>query len=45
VEKAPLAFKDWNDVVMNKPSSIIPSKSKYERDENLQERRTGKLKI
>ena len=45
VEKAPAAFKDWNDVVMNKPSSQILSKSKYEREDNLREKRMGGLKM
>ena len=45
VEKAPSAFKDWNDVVLNKPSSTIQTKSKYERDENLQEKRIRRLKM
>jgi hypothetical protein len=45
VEKAPSAFKDWNDVVLNKPSSTIQTKSKYERDKNLQEKRIGRLKM
>lgn len=39
LHKAPEAFKDWNDVIMNKPSSIILSKSKYERDDNLRTKR------
>lgn len=45
IEKAPEAFKDWNDVVMNKPSSPIISKNKYEREENLREKRMGGLKV
>ena len=45
VEKAPTAFKDWNDVVMNKPSTVILTKSKYERDDNLREKRMGGLKM
>ena len=45
VEKAPAVFKDWNDVVMNKPSSQILSKSKYEREDNLREKRMGGLKM
>lgn len=43
VEKAPSAFKDWNDVVMNKPLSPILTPSKYERDEDLRERRGHKI--
>ena len=42
VEKAPSAFKDWNDVVMNKPFSPILTPSKYERDENLRANRGQK---
>lgn len=45
IEKAPAAFKDWNDVVMNKPFSPIISKNKYEREENLREKRMGGLKV
>lgn len=43
VEKAPSAFKDWNDVVMNKPLSPIISPSKYERDDKLRESRGPKM--
>lgn len=43
VDKAPSAFKDWNDVVMNKPLSPIVTPSKYERDEKLRESRGPKL--
>lgn len=45
VEKAPTAYKDWNDVVMNKPSTVIITKSKYEREDNLREKRMGGLKM
>jgi hypothetical protein len=45
VEKAPTAYKDWNDVVMNKPSTVILTKSKYEREDNLREKRLGGLKM
>lgn len=45
VEKAPTAYKDWNDVVMNKPSTVILTKSKYEREDNLREKRMGGLKM
>lgn len=45
VEKAPAAFKDWNDVVLNKPTSQILSKSKFEREDNLREKRKGGLKM
>lgn len=45
VEKAPAAFKDWNDVVMNKPTSQILSKSKFEREDNLREKRKSGLKM
>jgi hypothetical protein len=43
VEKAPSAFKDWNDVVMNKPLTPIVTPNKYERDEKLRESRGPKL--
>ena len=39
VWKAPKAFKDWNDVTMNKPMKDLPVKSKHQRDENLREKR------
>ena len=39
VWKAPKAFKDWNDVTMNKPMKDLPVKSKYQRNENLKEKR------
>ena len=39
VWKAPKAFKDWNDVTMNKPMKDLPIKSKYQRNENLREKR------
>lgn len=37
--KAPANFKDWNDVILNKPIAPIQTVSKYERDINLQQRR------
>ena len=43
VEKAPSAFKDWNDVIMSKPLSPIITPSKYERDEKLRESRGPKI--
>jgi len=39
VWKAPKAFKDWNDVTMNKPMKNLPVKTKYQRNENLRENR------
>lgn len=45
VSKAPAAFKDWNDVIQNKPSTMLLTKSKYERDDNLREKRMGGVKI
>ena len=39
VWKAPKAFKDWNDVTMNKPMKDLPVKTKYQRNENLREKR------
>ncbi|MGF0099020.1 toprim domain-containing protein [Prevotella sp. SGI.027] len=41
MNKAPSAFKDWNDVIMNKPSSLLLTKSKYEREDNLRTKRMG----
>lgn len=37
--KPPMEFKDWNDVVMNKPWKPQASVNKFQRDENLQRRR------
>lgn len=42
--KAPSNFKDWNDVILNKPMERTLTPSKYERDEKLEHRRTA-LKI
>ena len=39
VWKAPKAYKDWNDVTMNKPMKDLPVKTKYQRNENLKEKR------
>ena len=39
VWKAPKDYKDWNDVTMNKPMKDLPVKSKYQRNENLKEKR------
>lgn len=39
VWKAPKAFKDWNDVTMNKTMKDLPVKTKYQRNENLRENR------
>ena len=39
--KPPSAFKDWNDVVMNKPWKQQVAVSKFQRDENLERRRNS----
>ena len=39
VWKAPKAFKDWNDVTMNRTIKDLPVKTKYQRNENLRENR------
>lgn len=39
--KPPSEFKDWNDVVMNKPWKHQLTVSKFQRDENLERRRNG----
>lgn len=40
--KAPENFKDWNDVVMNRPyKQEEQKKSKYDRDESLRQKRAG----
>ena len=40
--KPPTDFKDWNDVVMNKPWKQQVLATKFQRDENLEQRRRAK---
>lgn len=42
--KPPKAFKDWNDVIMNKPFVQLTQKDKFERDAALEKRRSSGLK-
>jgi hypothetical protein len=42
--KPPKAFKDWNDVIMNKPFIQLIQKDKFERDAALEKRRSSGLK-
>ena len=42
--KPPKAFKDWNDVIMNKPFIQQTQKDKFERDAALEKRRSSGLK-
>lgn len=42
--KPPKAFKDWNDVIMNKPFIQLTQKDKFERDAALEKRRSSGLK-
>lgn len=42
--KPPKAFKDWNDVIMNKPFIQLTQKDKFERDAALEKRRSSELK-
>lgn len=42
---APDGYKDWNDVIMGKPQQVSNVPSKYDRDENLQARRMGGVKL
>ena len=42
--KPPEAFKDWNDVIMNKPFIQLTQKDKFERDAALEKRRSSGLK-
>lgn len=41
--KAPADFKDWNDVVMNKPEKSLSRGSVYERNERLEQARQMKM--
>lgn len=43
--KPPTEFKDWNDVVMHRPWKQQEVVSKFQRDENLEERRHNRKKI
>lgn len=38
-------FKDWNDLIMNKPMEIHIGPNKFDRDDNLAEARKTKLKL
>ena len=42
--KPPKAFKDWNDVIMNRPYVQTTMKDKFERDTALEQRRNSGLK-
>ena len=43
--KPPEAFKDWNDVIMNKPYIQKPDVNKFQRNKALEERRSIGIKI
>ena len=43
--KPPKTFKDWNDVIMNKPYIQKPDVNKFQRNKALEERRIKGLKI
>jgi len=43
--KPPREFKDWNDVIMKKPMEQGIITSKFQRDEQLEKRRTSGLKL
>ena len=43
--KPPEAFKDWNDVIMNKPYIQKPDVNKFQRNKALEERRSKGIKI
>ena len=43
--KAPPEYCDWNDVIMNHPMKELPVRSKYQRDENLRQRRVSSIKL
>lgn len=38
-------FKDWNDQILGKPMNIVNAPNKFERNRNLEERRTQSRKI
>lgn len=42
--KPPKAFKDWNDVIMDKPWVPLAQKDKFERDATLERRRSSGLR-
>ena len=42
--KPPKAFKDWNDVIMDKPWVPLAQKDKFERDAALERRRSSGLR-
>ena len=43
--KPPKSFKDWNDVIMNKPYIQKPDVNKVQRNKALEERRTKGIKM
>ena len=43
--KPPKTFKDWNDVIMNKPYIQQPDVNKFQRNKALEERRIKGIKI
>jgi hypothetical protein len=43
--KPPMAFKDWNDVIMNKPYVQKEEVNKFQRNKALEQRRTKGLKL
>ena len=43
--KPPKTFKDWNDVIMNKPFVQTVEPNKFQRNQALEERRTKGIKI
>ena len=43
--KPPEAFKDWNDVIMNKPYIQKPDVNKFQQNKALEERRSKGIKI
>ena len=43
--KPPKTFKDWNDVIMNKPFVQTVEPNKFQRNQALEERRTKSIKI
>lgn len=45
VRKAPKEFKDWNDVIRNRPMTELQQKTKYDRNKKLSDNRNQGLKL
>lgn len=45
IDKAPGDYKDWNDVIMNKPARPQEDRTKFQREDSLRVQRTNKLTL